>query len=71
MVCATTSQQCAALLLFFTVYYCKKLPRVAIPRFGFTLPYAVPICLGSLIASFLFAPEAPLHWLTENFSYAK
>jgi prepilin peptidase CpaA len=51
----TASTMLGVAYFFYGLLPGQKLPRVAIPQdSSFTLPYAVPICLGSLIALFLF-----------------
>jgi len=51
----TASTMLGVAYFFYGLLPGKKLPHVAVPKdSSLTLPYAVPICLGSLISFFLF-----------------
>jgi prepilin peptidase CpaA len=51
----TSSTMLGVAYFFYGLLPGQKLPRVVVPKdSSFTLPYAVPICLGSLISFFLF-----------------
>jgi prepilin peptidase CpaA len=51
----TASTMLGVAYFFYGLLPGQKLPHVAIPKdSSFTLPYAVPICLGSVISFFLF-----------------